>query len=56
MKLSIETLREITLGAVEIAETEKGIAFYRFTKEQRDVSVDTLFKKLQKRKYYRSVV
>lgn len=37
MKLGIDTLRKISLGAVEVAETEKGIAFYRFTKEQRDL-------------------
>ena len=37
MKLSIDTIRQITLGAVEISETKEGIAFYRFTKEQRDL-------------------
>ena len=37
MKLSIETLRKICLGAVEVEENENGISFYRFTKKQRDL-------------------
>lgn len=37
MKLSVYTLRDICLGAVEVEETEKGIVFHRFTKEQRDL-------------------
>ena len=37
MKLSVYTIRDITLGAVEIEETENGINFYRFTKEQREL-------------------
>ncbi len=34
MKLTTKQIQEITLGAVRFEETEKGIAFYRFTKEQ----------------------
>ena len=37
MKLSIYTLRDITLGAVEVEESEEGISFHRFTKEQREL-------------------
>ncbi|MBE6712945.1 MAG: SGNH/GDSL hydrolase family protein [Ruminococcaceae bacterium] len=37
MKLSFETLRAISLGAVEVEKTEKGVSFYRFTKEQREL-------------------
>ena len=36
MKLSIYTLRDIALGAAEVVETEQGIIFHRFTREQRD--------------------
>ncbi len=37
MKLKMETLQAISLGAVELEETEQGIVFHRFTKEQRDL-------------------
>lgn len=37
MKLSIQTLHKICLGVVEIEETEAGLVFHRFTKEQRDL-------------------
>ena len=36
MKLSTKQIKEITLGAVRFEETEKGLAFHRFTKEQSD--------------------
>ncbi len=37
MKLNIDTLRAISLGAVEVEEKENRISFHRFTKEQRDL-------------------
>ena len=37
MKLCVEKLRKITLGSVEIEETEKGISFHRFSKIQREM-------------------
>ena len=36
MKLNVEQIKEITIGAVRFEETEKGLAFHRFTKEQSD--------------------
>ena len=35
MKLSIETIRAISIGAVEVEEKENGFSFHRFTKELR---------------------
>ena len=37
MRLTIETLRAISIGAVEVEEKESGFSFHRFTKEQRDL-------------------
>ena len=37
MKLSLEQIKTITLGAVRIEETEQGIEFFRFTKEQEEL-------------------
>lgn len=37
MKLSIEIIRAISIGAVEVEEKENGFSFHRFTKEQRDL-------------------
>ncbi len=34
MKLTLEEIKSITCGAVSVEETEAGIRFYRFTKEQ----------------------
>lgn len=36
MKLTTKQIKEITTGAVRFEETEKGLAFHRFTKEQSD--------------------
>ena len=37
MKLNVETLREISVGAVELEVAENSFSFHRFTKEQRDL-------------------
>lgn len=37
MKLNIEQIREITRGAVRIAEEQDGVHFYRFTKGQEEL-------------------
>ena len=43
MKLNIEQLKNISLGAESVIETEKGIEFDRFNSEERDVySVSTI--------------
>ncbi|MBR3933004.1 MAG: SGNH/GDSL hydrolase family protein [Clostridia bacterium] len=43
MKLNIEQLKKISLGAESVIETEKGIEFDRFNSEERDVySVSTI--------------
>lgn len=43
MKLNIEQLKKISLGAESVIETEKGVEFDRFNSEERDVySVSTI--------------
>lgn len=37
MKLSLEQIKAITLGAVRIEETEQGIKFFRFTENQEEL-------------------
>ncbi|MBR4864234.1 MAG: SGNH/GDSL hydrolase family protein [Oscillospiraceae bacterium] len=37
MKLTVDEIRAITSGAVSVEETEAGIRFYRFTKEQLEI-------------------
>lgn len=37
MKLSVELIRSICLGAVKIEETEQGVCFHRFTDEQEEL-------------------
>lgn len=37
MKLSLDKIKEITLGAVRIEQDETGFNFYRFTKEQQEL-------------------
>lgn len=37
MKLCFEEIKNITLGAADLRETERGIAFFRCTKEQSDI-------------------
>ncbi len=37
MKLSLEQIRQIALGAVRIEEGENGVGFFRFTKEQEEL-------------------
>ena len=37
MRLTYEQIKEITCGAVSVEETEGGICFHRFTRQQRDM-------------------
>ena len=37
MQLNFETIKAIACGAVQIKQTEKGVRFYRFTRQQSDV-------------------
>lgn len=37
MKLELAQIKEITLGAVRVEQTEQGVFFYRFTKEQEEL-------------------
>ena len=37
MKLTLEQLRAITTGAVEITREETGVRFFRFNQEQREL-------------------
>ncbi len=46
MKLDPEQIKEITLGAVRVEQTEQGVFFYRFTKEQEELY------KLRNKDYY----
>ena len=37
MKLNIEQIRAISCGAVRVEETDFGVSFFRFTKEQEEM-------------------
>ena len=41
MQLTVEQIKSITCGAVRILEEEKGLRFWRFTKEQEEMYYDT---------------
>ena len=37
MRLDFETIKSITCGAAQVAQTDEGVRFYRFTRDQADV-------------------
>ena len=55
MKLSVDQIRSVCMGAVRVEETENGVRILRFTKEQEELykvtSADFYKKNLCHRRY-----